>query len=206
MILCDRETRAAMERGDIGMTPFPENPARWSPSSVDLTLDAEIRPWEPIERVGEDSPIDPASPNFNINALIDRHTAPRDCSGGFILAPGRLVLGWTVEKIRLPHRARIGARVEGKSSLARIGLGVHVTAPTIHPGFGVNRTRPNYPGSPIRLEIWNLSPLHIRLTRGMSICQILFEMCYGTPEQGYSGQHAVQGPSPVPKTQRRMGR
>jgi dCTP deaminase len=204
MILCDRETRAAIERGDIGITPFPDDPMRWSPTSVDLTLDAEIRPWEEITSTGEDATVDPASPNFNINALIASHTDPQDCSNGYVLAPGRLVLGWTVERLQLPHRARIGARVEGKSSLARIGLGVHVTAPTIHPGFGVDRTRPSYRGSAIRLEIWNPSPLHIRLRSGMSICQILFEICYGTPEQGYSGQHAVQGPPP-PWKRRRTG-
>jgi len=122
MILCDRETRAAMERGDIGITPFPEEPARWSPTTVDLTLDTEIRPWEPIARVGEDAPVDPASPDFNINALIDRHTTPRDCSAGFLLAPGRLVLGWTLQKIRLPHRARIGAPSRVRAAWRASGL------------------------------------------------------------------------------------
>jgi len=195
MILCDREIRAAVARGDIGIVDLPADRSRWSPTTVDLALDAEIRPWKAIHGgAGVESHINPASADFNINALIAQHTDPEDCTNGFILEPWALVLGWTLEKIRLPHRARIGARVEGKSSLARIGLGVHVTAPTIHPGFGVDASNPDYPGSAIRLEIWNFSPLRIKLTKGMPICQILFELAYGTPEQGYTGQYALQGP------------
>src|SRR5712692_10325798 len=98
-----------------------------------------------------------------------------------------MVLGWTVEKLKLPYRSRIGARME---------LGIHVTAPTIHPGFGVDPSKPRYPGSPIRLEIWNCGELRIRLTKGMAICQLIFEYVDGTPDEGYSGQHAVQGPPP----------
>src|SRR4029077_13727909 len=105
-----------------------------------------------------------------------------------------LVLGWTLEKIKLPNDARIAARGEGKSSLARIGLGIHVTAPTIHPGFGEKADEPGFPGSEIRLEIWNIGPLKIRLRKGMPICQIIFEEVHGTPEGPSAGQFALQGP------------
>jgi dCTP deaminase len=91
-----------------------------------------------------------------------------------VLEPNHLVLGWTIERLRLPHTSRIAARVEGKSSLARIGVGIHITAPTIHPGFGFKKLKPAYPGSPIRLEIWNIGPLKIKLTKGMPICQLMF--------------------------------
>ncbi len=196
MVLSDREIRAAAARGLIGLYPLPDDPRRWSPTSVDLTLDAEIRPWKRLEGADEDRIIDPFFPSFNSNVLVNKHTRPVDCTGGFIIRPHELVLGWTVEWVRLPHTSRIGARVEGKSSLARIGLGVHVTAPTIHPGFGIDRGNPNHPGSPIRLEIWNAGPLEIRLTKGMPICQILFEEVHGVPEGGYAGQFSVQGPEP----------
>ncbi len=84
--------------------------------------------------------------------------------------------------------------MEGKSSLARIGIGIHVTAPTIHPGFGEKEGDPAFAGSEIRLEIWNIGPLKIRLKKGMPICQIIFEEVHGIPEGRYAGQFALQGP------------
>ncbi len=111
--------------------------------------------------------------------------------------PFAFLLGWTVERIQLPHTARLGARVEGKISLARLGLGVHVTAPTIHAGFGASED-PQHLGSSIRLEIWNIGPFRIKLEKGMPICQLIFEWVDGTPEQGYRGQFTVQGPEVLP--------
>jgi dCTP deaminase len=83
--------------------------------------------------------------------------------------------------------------VEGKSSLARIGLGIHVTAPVIHPGFGAGADAKNQ-GSAIRLEIWNIGPLRIELKKGMAICPLMFEELHGTPLRGYAGQFREQGP------------
>ena len=208
MILSDREIRAAVNRGAVGFTGLPTEPRRWSSTTVDLTLDAEVRVWQKRESVGEEEAlVNPALPEFNANAIIERYTEPHYCDReDVIIEPRRMVLGWTVERIKLPHHSRIGARVEGKSSLARIGLGIHVTAPTIHPGFGVDPRKPKYPGSPIRLEIWNCGELRIRLTKGMAICQLIFEYVDGAPEEGYTGQHAVQGPPPVQRPQRRVGR
>jgi dCTP deaminase len=113
---------------------------------------------------------------------------------GCPVEPGKFYLGWTLERIQLPHRSRLAARVEGKSSLARLGLGVHVTAPTIHAGFGFSDLDPAFLGNPIQLEIWNTGPLPIVLKRGLRICQLIFEQVDGTPEQGYTGQFATQGP------------
>jgi dCTP deaminase len=196
MILSDREMRAAVQRGLIWVTPAPPaGDKRWSATTLDLTLDAEIRPWGKLGGAGADVTIDPSSPDFNSNELIRQLTQPQSCEGeGYVIQPGALVLGWTLEKLKLPNASRIGARVEGKSSLARIGLGVHVTAPTIHPGFGEKADEPEFPGSQIRLEIWNISPLMIRLKKGMPICQVLFEEVHGIPEGRYAGQFAVQGP------------
>jgi dCTP deaminase len=117
---------------------------------------------------------------------------------GYSLSPGSFLLGWTVEKVQLPYRSRIAARVEGKSSLARLGMGVHVTAPTIHAGFGYNEGNPDFAGNPIQLEIWNFGPLTIKLMTGMRICQLIFEEVHGTPDKGYEGQFAVQGPPQDP--------
>ncbi len=97
---------------------------------------------------------------------------------GYVLEPGVFVLGWTAENVELPTETRIAARVEGKSSLARLGIGIHITAPTIHAGFK---------GS-IQLEICNHGKLRVRLIHGMPVCQLIFEQTLGTPEKGYSGQ------------------
>ena len=196
MILSDREIRAAVESGRIGLGPLPpEDDRRWASHAIDLTLDREISVWSLPEGHGVESTFAPASPNFNANEVISRHTTAAVCDGdGFVLHPQRFVLGWTVETLRLPFQSRIGARVEGKSSLARIGLGIHVTAPTIHPGFGTRGLDLTLVGSPLRLEIWNVGVYPIRLQKGMAICQVLFEEVHGTPTNGYSGQYAVQGP------------
>ena len=109
--------------------------------------------------------------------------------GVYPLKPKDFILGFTAEKISIPHECRIAARVEGKSSLARIGLGIHVTAPTIHAGFG---TEPNIPTSPIQLEIFNLGPWIIDLRPKMRICQLIFEEVAQVPTRSYRGQFGGQ--------------
>ncbi len=97
---------------------------------------------------------------------------------GFIINPQAFVLGWTQQNVELPIEARLAARVEGKSSLARLGIGIHITAPTIHAGFK----------GPIQLEICNHGPFKVKLITGMPVCQLIFEQTLGTPEKGYKGQ------------------
>lgn len=194
MILSDREIRLAIGRGVIGLVPCPPHDSpRWSSTTVDLTLDGELRVWGPLRSPTGNDVVDPIGPGFNSNRLIEEHTTPVDCTSGYVLEPEGFVLGWTVERLRLPHESRLGARVEGKSSLARIGIGIHVTAPTIHPGFGSVGQ-----GSPIRLEIKNVGKLKVRLTRGMPICQLILEEVHGVPEAGYQGQFRTQGPPTAP--------
>src|SRR4051812_40220864 len=195
MILSDREIWAACQRGDISISPLPPFRSKpWTSTALDLSLDAEIRRWNPIEGYGQLTPISPVLPEFNSDKLIVLHTSLEDCTKGCTIGPHQLLLGWTSERIKFPHTSKIAARVEGKSGLARIGIGIHVTAPTIHAGFGVDPENPKYPGSAIRLEIWNVGPLEIILTKHMPICQLIFEEVHGTPEEGYSGQFAIQGP------------
>src|SRR5271165_530925 len=132
----------------------PASSKRWSSTTLDLTLADELRPWQAQGGAGADVIIDPSDPEFNSNQLINQRTQAVSCEkDGHVIQPHSLVLGWTQEKIKLPNASRIGARVEGKSSLARIGLGIHVTAPIIHPGFGENPADPDFEGSQIRLEI-----------------------------------------------------
>jgi dCTP deaminase len=110
------------------------------------------------------------------------------------LKPRSFVLGFTREIIQLPVRSRIAARVEGKSSLARIGVGVHVTAPTIHAGFGVDPTRPDQRGTVIQLEIFNLAEWSVILDVGMRICQLILEEVREVPVKSYAGQFNAQKP------------
>jgi deoxycytidine triphosphate deaminase len=82
--------------------------------------------------------IDPTHKDFDVEEALKEITKPFDIDKhkGFDLpADGTFVLGWTAEYIKIPVESRLAARVEGKSSLARLGIGIHVTAPTIHAGF-----------------------------------------------------------------------
>jgi dCTP deaminase len=196
MILCDREIRAALIRGAIRMTPDPgDEPGLWSSTALDLRLGEQLACWE-MGKEGAPRFFSPGDVDYNLRELLAGFTRTLSIpDSGYPLGTGQFILGWTLESIQLPHRSRIAARVEGKSSLARVGLGIHVTAPTIHAGFGYKDTAPAWVGNPVQLEIWNAGPLPIVLKRGMRICQLIFELVDGTPEQGYSGQFAVQGPS-----------
>lgn len=195
MILSDREIRAALDRGVIGINPVPTDERFWASTSVDLRLGRELIRWEmPVaDSVNPDPCFRPAAPGYNYAELVIRYGNPVACDNpeGYRLAPGLFILGWTLEKIQLPFRSRLAARVEGKSSLARIGLGVHVTAPTIHAGFGESKKD----GLELQLEIWNFGPLPIILQHRMPICQLIFEEVHGTPNRGYGGQFAKQGPA-----------
>src|SRR5262249_15572483 len=140
----------------------------------------------------------PARPDFDSMQLLEEHGTKVILSPeGFILKPGAFVLGWTEELIRLPHTSRLAGRVEGRSTLARLAVGVHVTAPTIHAGFGTTDD-PQYPGTRIRLEIWNCGPLHVCLEKGMKTSQLILQEVQRTPEKGYEGVFATQAPEGAP--------
>lgn len=198
MILSDREIAAALDRGAIKITPRPDV-ERWSSTAVDLTLDERLEVWGAIGGAGTGRVIDPEGADFNVTALAAEYATQASCERGFDLTPGIFLLGWTIEKIQLPHTSKIAARVEGKSSLARLGMGVHVTAPTIHAGFGYRIDDPAFEGNPIQLEIWNFGPHTIHLSRGLRVCQLILEEVHGTPDQGYGGQFSIQGPVVTPE-------
>ena len=201
MILSDREILAALDGGSIRIEPRPE-PALWTSTAVDLTLDAVLLRW--LERPEWDAPPNmprPMARDFNVQGMMDD---PRfaskiqiDPGHGFPLESGMFVLGFTRELIQLPPQARLAARVEGKSSLARVGVGVHVTAPTIHAGFGYDALDPSRPGRPIQLEIFNLARWSVILDVGMPICQLILEEVKEVPGIGYQGRFSRQAPFTV---------
>ena len=178
MILTDREIQIFLATRQTKIKPKPDL-VLYSSTSVDLTLAKQLRVWsfDQIDKTrGE---IITPGPNFKYLKFRDKYTKNINISSGkgYVLAPEAFVLAWTRETIELPNHSRIAARVEGKSSLARLGLAVHVTAPTIHAGFE----------GPLQLELCNHGPVSIRLTPGMPICQMIFEMTLGTPDKAYSG-------------------
>src|SRR5262245_27263639 len=147
MILSDREIQLALRRQLFSITPAPAVEF-YDSTTVDLRLDAELSIWGEIKgepSVNFDPCFRPTVEGFSVTALIQRystsHNLTEEEDGPYRIpprgsTPGQgFILGWTREKIRIPHSSRICARVEGKSSLARLGLGIHITAPTIHAGF-----------------------------------------------------------------------
>lgn len=196
MILSDREIKAAVHRRVIAISPEPLSNA-WSSTSLDLGLSKDLTVWRNPSQSGARTVISPHRSDFNFGNIKRMFGEEITISNeGYVFQPQSFLLAWTVEKIKLPFRSRLAARVEGKSSLARLGIGVHVTAPTIHAGFGDKPGDDQYPGSQLQLEMWNVGPLEILLLENMPICQLIFEWVDGTPERGYEGRFAIQGPTP----------
>lgn len=167
--------------GQIKIDPSPKEEA-FSSTTVDLTLGATAVSFKEPKK-GLKTVIDPTEEGYQFQEIIaeitNKEAIPDE---GYPLQPRGFVLMWTNEFISLPLQSRIAARVEGKSSLARLGVGVHVTAPTIQAGFS----------GLIQLEVFNHGPLPVLLKRGMKICQLVFEQTLGVPAKGYSGQFLNQ--------------
>ncbi len=173
-VLSDRDIRAAIEAGDIGIRPY--DAADLQPSSVDLHLDRSFR----VFRNNRYPYIDVRAPQPDLTELL---TIADD--EPFVLHPGEFVLGQTLEWVELPND--LVARLEGKSSLGRLGLLIHSTAGYVDPGWRGNLT----------LELSNVANLPIALYFGMKIGQISFfkmsspvERPYGSKDLGskYQGQ------------------
>jgi dCTP deaminase len=186
LILTDREIRNSLEAGLFDITPRPALDA-YSSTTVDLTLSPILRVFRKEETPGLNQTIDPSAPGFKAIELVRKLTdrADIDPEKGFTLQRDVLLLGWSAETVDLKDHCRVAARVEGKSSLARVGLAIHVTAPIIHTGFK----------APIQLEMINHGPLPICLRIGMKICQLVFEQTLGMPDKAYKGQFLGQSPS-----------
>ena len=200
MILSFQEIDAAMAAGQIVIDPRPDD-AAWTSTAIDLTLNNVVLEWilPKSPPTGGDIPWPrPNAKNFNVQAMMDDTRLARrveiDPVKGYELKARSFVLGFTREIVQLPIQSRIAARVEGKSSLARVGLGVHVTAPTIHAGFGVDLNKPDQRGTVIQLEIFNLAEWSVILDVGMRICQLILEEVREVPVKAYRGQFNAQKP------------
>ena len=180
MVLSDVEIKAEInEERLVFDPPITDTDERIDSSAVDLLLhpDFIILPSERVSGVT----IVPTDENVEVMNLLNIHGERRSLgSGPYRLEPYRLVIGKTLEHITLPHH--LAARIEGKSSLARFGLSVQVTAPTVIAGFRGN----------LFLEIRNVGPFSIELRQGMKIAQLILEHVGLPPSRGYRGQFQQQ--------------
>ena len=177
MILATTAIQHEIDSGNLVFRPEVDR-LRIGPSSVDLTLSDTFHvletAFEEQRRAGVASALELVG--YNWARFVDRFAETTIVgSGGFFEIPVRqLVIGYTHEWVTLPQH--LGGRVEGRSSIARIGLFVHISAPTIHPGFNHQ----------IALEFYNVGPLPIRVRPGDPICQLILERVEG--EGLYQGQ------------------
>ena len=179
MILSDRDIRSAIADGSISIDPFDERDVQ--PSSVDLHVDRFFRTFHNARHPF----IDVKMPMEDLTEVVEVKEEE-----AFILHPGEFVLGSTMEYVKLPDH--LVARLEGKSSLGRLGLLIHSTAGYVDPGFEGHLT----------LELSNVANLPITIYPNMKIGQISFfqltspaENPYGSRAVGskYQGQ---RGPTP----------
>jgi dCTP deaminase len=162
VVLSDRDIRAEIAAGRIIIDPFI--PEAVQPSSVDLHLDRRFRVFR-----------NSRYPFIDVRADQPDMTELVEIAGDepFILHPGEFVLGSTLERVQLPND--LVARLEGKSSLGRLGLLIHSTAGYVDPGWEGNLT----------LELSNVANLPITLYDGMKIGQISFQRLSSPAEVGY---------------------
>jgi dCTP deaminase len=179
VLLSDRDLAKELESGRLGVSPY--DPVMLQPSSIDVRLDRFFRVFDNTRYTH----IDPALQQDELTSLVEQ-----EGEDPFVLHPGEFVLGSTFEMVTLPDD--LAGRLEGKSSLGRLGLLTHSTAGFIDPGFSGH----------ITLELSNVANLPITLWPGMKIGQLcLFRLSssaehpYGSERAGsrYQGQ---RGPTP----------
>jgi dCTP deaminase len=171
MLLSDGEILLARNNGELTIDPFPPS-SSIQPASIDLRLDALIRVQKPGTAGMTLDPIE-----LDVNSYIKNHTDEVNIASanGYTLKPGLFIIGKTVETVGLGNR--LSGRVEGKSRLARLGVGVHITAPKIDPGFY----------NQITLEIFHLGNTDVKISNGMTICTLLVERLGHPAGEGYHG-------------------
>lgn len=162
VLLSDHDIRAELESGRVRLDPY--EPAMIQPSSIDVRLDKYFRLFDNHRY----AVIDPAMEQPELTRLVEVPTGEP-----LVLHPGEFVLGSTYEQVTLPDD--VAARLEGKSSLGRLGLLTHSTAGFVDPGFTGHVT----------LELSNVATLPIQLWPGMKVGQLCFFRLSSPADQPY---------------------
>ena len=195
MILSNVKIHEAIDDGRLVITPEPlprfgpSDETPYDTTAVDLRLDAQFSVKKDIGKLV----VDLSQGGSIIPTLRTAYDTKQIPDSGYRLKPGEFILAQTMERIHLPPpedftgngigRPVLAARVEGKSSLARLGLLIHFTAPTIHNGFGP---------APIVLEIICMGHVPLMLYPGVPICQLIIEEVAGLPKVEEGGPFRTQ--------------
>lgn len=197
-LLSDRDIAREFERGSLGITGWhPDGPESWrlQPASFELTLNGEVNsllgysldPWQTAYVSGRRFGKGDVGPKIVHHAIIDPEDPPplvvkpwwiseKDQRRSYMLQPGEFLLGSTTEHVSLG--AGLYGAVEGKSSLGRMGLMIHITAGHIDPGWS----------GQITLEFFNAAPRPIRLWAGMRVAQLLVGRMSSPSERSYGDE------------------
>ena len=176
-ILSDRTIKEYLKEGKIGFEPLQDE-KQIQPSSIDMRLGDEFK----VFKVIREPYIDPKDED-DLASYMESMTVKE--GEAFIIHPNEFALATTLEYVKIPDD--LVARVEGRSSMGRLGLTMHVTAGFIDPGFE----------GKITLEISNIGSMPVALYPGQRVCQLVFEtmttpseLPYGHPDRNskYMGQ------------------
>lgn len=173
MILSDRDIRAQLESGSIRIDPLPDLEVALGACSVDFRLGNTFMVFEHASF----SYIDPRHPQSIGEAMRTIEVPDGD---RFIMQPGDFALASTIESLQLPND--LVARLEGRSSIARLGITVHSTAAVFEPGWIGTAT----------MELSNLGRIAVALYPGMRICSFTFEQLTSPAEVPYRLKKAAK--------------
>ncbi|MBF0519962.1 MAG: dCTP deaminase [Nitrospirae bacterium] len=166
MILSDRDIKQSLESGRITVVPYPELDKQLGACTLDMRLGNVFSVFEHSRY-----PVLDLRSGIKIDDIMTSITIPD--GERFILQPGEFALAMTIERLELP--ADLVGRIDGRSSLGRLGLIIHGTASTFEPGWRGNPT----------LELSNIGRMPIALYPGMRICSFTFEMLSSPAEVPY---------------------
>ncbi len=199
VILSDRDIKARLKKGDLKVEPIENLDTQVGPASLDLRLGDRIR----VFKYSDHSVIDPMNFDDKLKytqetrqgVRIEQHEYTDLYIGTkpFIIHPHDFILGSTLEKIRLPYD--LGAKLEGRSSLGRLGLVVHSTAGWVDPGFEGH----------ITLEITNIGKVPVKVYPGMRVAQLVFEILSSPSEIPYDKRKQSKYKSELGATESRIG-
>lgn len=167
MILSDRDIKAKLDSGEIKISPMPDLKVALGPMSVDLRLGHQFLSYKRTEQPFID--VKDPSTFENLTSLINKQNHEP-----FMIHPGEFVLATTLESVEIPDN--LAGRLEGRSSLGRLGIVIHSTAGKFDPGWKGN----------LVLEISNIGLVPVRIYPEMRVCQLLFEELSSSTTQPYT--------------------